>query len=682
METQARDLKKDNACGLNHFFNKKYAMNNKSKPPTMCIQPPIRNFTPISADALRALLARIPKARVSVLGDYCLDIYWFADSVRGEPSVETGLKTRPVQTQRYSLGGAGNVVANLVALGCRNISSLGVLGDDPWGREQLRILKTFSVNTDGMLVQKKHWDTLAYNKPHLDGREDSRFDFGNFNVLADAVADELLACCRARIGQSDVFIINEQVKQGIHSDRFRAGLVKLIAEFPKCIFLVDSRHYSEYFTGACLKINSHEAMRLCGKSQDLKTEVLRTDAFGAAEMLFARFGKPVVLTRGSRGMILRDENGICEIPGTQVLGRVDTVGAGDSTLAGLALGLATGATPEEAAQLGNFVATVTIQKLNQTGTATPEEIIAVGADCDYVYRPELAEDPRQARFHPNTEFEIVDPQTFGKRRITCAIFDHDGTISTLREGWEKVMEPVMVKAILGRKYATADEALYHRTVDRVREFIEKTTGVQTLVQMEGLVAMVREFGCVPVEEILDAQGYKKVFNDALMTTVRARVDKLNRGELAADDFTIKNAMPFLQRLRAAGVKMVLASGTDQEDVIAEAKAMGYADLFVGGIYGSIGDVRHEAKRVVLDRILRDLGPAGIAGLVTFGDGPVEMRESRKRGGYAVGLASDEIRRFGMNPSKRSRLIRAGADLVIPDFSQLEKLLELLGIPKC
>jgi len=651
-------------------------MNDKNNP--SATQPAIRNLVPIGAGELRALLARIPNARVAVLGDFCLDIYWFADTTRGEVSVETGLMTQPVQAQRYSPAGAGNVVANLVALGCRHVSAMGVLGDDPWGREQVRILRSLGVNTDDLLTQSANWDTLAYHKPHLDGREDNRFDFGSFNVLADAVADELLLRSRARIVQSDVVIINEQVRQGILSERLRAGLVKLIAANPRCIFVVDSRHYSECFTGACLKINGHEAMRLCGEPQDLKVDVLRVDVLGAAEALVARLGKPVVITRGSRGLVVCDTNGICEIPGTQVLGRVDTVGAGDSVLSGLALGLACGATLEVAAQLGNFVATVTIQKVNQTGTATPEEVMAVGADCDYVYRPELAEDPRQACYHAGTEFEIVNPQTFGKRRITCAIFDHDGTISTLREGWEKIMEPVMVRAVLGARYATADEALYHRIVNRVREFIEKTTGVQTLVQMEGLVALVREFDCVPASEILTAQGYKKVFNDALMTMVSARVEKLRCGELSPEDFAIKNAIRFLQHLHAAGVRMVLASGTDQEDVIDEAKAMGYADLFAGGIYGSIGNVHHEAKRVVLDRILRDLGPAGIAGLATFGDGPVEMRESHKRGGYAVGIASDEIRRFGLNPAKRARLIRAGADLVIPDFSQLDQLLELLG----
>ena len=66
-------------------------------------------------------------------------------------------------------------------------------------------------------------------------------------------------------------------------------------------------------------------------------------------------------------------------------------------------------------------------------------------------------------------------------------------------------------------------------------------------------------------------------------------------------------------------------------------------------------------------------------VVTFGDGPVEIRQTRKRGGFAVGVASDEIRRFGMNSSKRTRLIRAGADLVVPDFSQLDQLLGALRL---
>ncbi|MBA7575811.1 hypothetical protein ES708_17647 [subsurface metagenome] len=89
------------------------------------------------------------------------------------------------------------------------------------------------------------------------------------------------------------------------------------------------------------------------------------------------------------------------------------------------------------------------------------------------------------------------------------LFDHDGTLSTLRQGWEQVMEPVMIKAILGEKYETADNALYQNVRNRVMEFINKTTGVQTIVQMEGLVQMVDEFNLVPKEKILDKFSYKK-----------------------------------------------------------------------------------------------------------------------------------------------------------------------------
>ena len=127
------------------------------------------------------------------------------------------------------------------------------------------------------------------------------------------------------------------------------------------------------------------------------------------------------------------------------------------------------------------------------------------------------------------------------------------------------------------------------------------------------------------------------------------------------------------------MQLYLASGTDEQDVIAEAQALGYAHLFQQHIYGAVGDVTKEAKRIVLDRILNDIGAANVGRLVVFGDGPVEIRETRKRGGLAVGIASDELRRYGLQPAKRSRLIRAGAQAIVPDYSQLDQLLRLLGM---
>jgi phosphoglycolate phosphatase-like HAD superfamily hydrolase len=162
-----------------------------------------------------------------------------------------------------------------------------------------------------------------------------------------------------------------------------------------------------------------------------------------------------------------------------------------------------------------------------------------------------------------------------------------------------------------------------------------------------------------------------------MEGVNQRIDKIRHGALSAEDFTLKGAIEFLRALHGRGVHLYLASGTDQEDLEREAQFLGYAELFEGRIYGAVGDIHHEPKRTVLDNILGGMQLKENDQLVTFGDGPVEIQETRKRNGIAVGVASDEIRRWGLNMTKRRRLIQAGAELVVPDFSQFGKLLELL-----
>jgi phosphoglycolate phosphatase-like HAD superfamily hydrolase len=164
-----------------------------------------------------------------------------------------------------------------------------------------------------------------------------------------------------------------------------------------------------------------------------------------------------------------------------------------------------------------------------------------------------------------------------------------------------------------------------------------------------------------------------------MGLVRERKARLQRGELGVEDYTMKNAVALLQALHRAGVRLYLASGTDEQDVVLEAKTLGYAALFEGRIYGASQDMAHDAKRMVLDRILGEIGPGSAAHIVTFGDGPVEIRETRKRGGLTVGVASNEVQRFGLQLEKRTRVIRAGAHLVVPDFSQLGALLALLRL---
>jgi rfaE bifunctional protein kinase chain/domain len=629
-------------------------------------------------EQLRKILNDISSVKIAVLGDFCLDAYWFIDESKSEISIETGKKTRPVMEQKYSLGGAGNVTSNLAALGVKDIRAFGVVGSDPFGAAMLNLMQAASINTDSMLIQEKQWSTHTYSKPFIGDEEQERIDFGNFNILSEATADELIHKLEIAVIDIDTIIINQQVLSGIHTPYFRSKLVKLIQSVADKIFISDSRNYSDEYTGAYRKMNDSEAAILCKLKNSTAEPVEYSEARRAAQLLFERFQKPLFITRGSNGSLIVNEAGVTDIMGLMILSKVDTVGAGDSYLAGAASALAAGYDMEIAAKIGTFVAGVTVQKLFQTGTATPEEIISIGQDPDYIYSPGLAESVRFAEYLNNTEIEIINKWR-DKLQVNHAIFDHDGTVSTLREGWELIMAPMMIKAILGESYNKADDALYKKVQKRVNEFIDRTTGIQTLVQMKGLLDLIHEFGFVPREKMLDEFGYKQIYNEELLEMVKVRQMKFNRGELSREDFTLKNAVPFLQKLYDSGVKLYLASGTDEADVKDEAGFLGYNHLFEGRIYGSVGDISKEAKKIVLDRILDKIGETASGRVATFGDGPVEIRETKKRGGVTIGIASNELRRYGLNESKRSRLIRAGADIIVPDFSQSEQLLDLLNI---
>ena len=627
---------------------------------------------------LKEIVRKIKSVKIAIIGDFCLDVYWFIDEASSEISVETGKPTHPVRDQKYSLGGAGNVASNLAAMGVSDIRVFGVIGNDPFGTEMLSVMKNTGIDTRNLLVQDADWATHVYIKPYLADIEESRIDFGNFNRLSTETAELLIQRLKKEINEVDLVIINQQVPSGIHTDFLKKNLVALIKQFPGRIFIADSRNFTDVYSGAYRKVNDYEAVRLCGISRKPDDTVSFREVLTAAEQLYERYRKPLLITRGSRGSIVTDDKGISEIAGLMIISQVDTVGAGDSYLAGAASALAAGYSLETAAVLGTLVAGVTVQKLFQTGTATPEEILEIGRDPDFIYNLELADDIRQAGYAEKTEIEIIKRIT-GDLNIKYAIFDNDGTVSTLREGWETIMAPMMIKAITGDHYPDIDKALIDKIRIRVDEVIDKTTGIQTLLQMKILAGLVREFGLVPENRILDEHGYKKIYNLELLEMVRSREEKLARGELNVEDLTLKNAITFLETLKNAGICLYLTSGTDEEDVRHESSVLGYDHLFEGGIHGAVGDINKEAKKIVLDRILDSIGEKEAGTIVTFGDGPVEIRETRKRGGTAVGVASNELRRYGLNPVKRKRLIKAGADIIVPDFTQAESLLKLLNI---
>ncbi len=336
--------------------------------------------TDAPSDVLEAALAAAAKARVGVFGDFCLDAYWEIDADESERSLETHLPVRRVRRQRTSLGGAGNVVANLAALGVSEVRAVALLGADMFGAEMRRLLADAGADLDGVLVHDD-WQTQVYAKPILGGDETNRIDFGAFNALAPAVADALAARLADAADACDAVILNQQVPAGVSTPGMIDRVNAVVADHPACRFVVDSRHRAELYRGAALKLNAREAADLAGASgPDDATDVAPGAARPWAEALARRTGREVFVTCGAGGMVVADAAGTHVAPGVNVPEPTDPVGAGDAAVAAIAAALAGGGDALSAARLANLAAAVTVGKLHVTGTATPAEIRSLAAD--------------------------------------------------------------------------------------------------------------------------------------------------------------------------------------------------------------------------------------------------------------------------------------------------------------
>lgn len=270
---------------------------------------------------------------------------------------------------------------------------------------------------------------------------------------------------------------------------------------------------------------------------------------------------------------------------------------------------------------------------------------------------------------PGTSIEIINPHLVSGR-VRFALFDFDGTLSLIRAGWQQVMIPRMVEHLAVLETGESREEL--ETI--VTEFVTRLTGKQTIYQMMALAEEVAKRGGTP----WDPLDYKREYLDLLWAQIGHRVEGLERGELDPTDYLVPGSLALLEGLAAAGVTMYLASGTDHPYVVNEARVLGVDRFFGPRIYGAQDDFKTFSKKMVIDRIIaeNDLhGPEFLA----FGDGFVEIEDSKGAGGQAVGVASDETGGGELDEWKRNRLIQAGADLIIPDYRDAPRLLEFLGV---
>lgn len=259
------------------------------------------------------------------------------------------------------------------------------------------------------------------------------------------------------------------------------------------------------------------------------------------------------------------------------------------------------------------------------------------------------------------------------RKLTTVLFDFDGTLSTLRAGWEEVMAPFVKEVIMGDVQLSEEE---ERALEKeIADYIDESTGIQTVYQMQWVAQTVREKGWNPV--ISDEWTYKAEYNRRLLLRVKERTALLEEGKLKADDFLMKGSVAFLDLLQERGIEMLVASGTDHPDVVREAEALGVGKYFKRIVGAPVGRAEDSKEKVLAELI--DHNNLSGDQLAVIGDGKVEISLGKQRGAYAVGLASDEEAREGINPVKRARLEKAGADWIVGDFQNQEEWLERLGL---
>jgi phosphoglycolate phosphatase-like HAD superfamily hydrolase len=252
-------------------------------------------------------------------------------------------------------------------------------------------------------------------------------------------------------------------------------------------------------------------------------------------------------------------------------------------------------------------------------------------------------------------------------KIRSVLFDFDGTISLIREGWQNVMISMMVDHLMKCPRHESEAEIEQI----VKEYVTRLTGRQTIYQMIQLHDEIKVRGGKPLSPL----EYKYQYLDTLSERINYRIEGLEAGTIGKDELMVGGSREFVEELKKKKVKLFLASGTDEKYVIQEAKLLGIDDFF-DDIFGAQDDYKNFSKKKVINQIIVTQNLEGNE-FITFGDGYVEIEETKKAGGIAVGIASNEAMKKRFDKWKMKRLVEAGADIIMPDFLEYETLLNYL-----
>jgi len=333
----------------------------------------------VTPERLDEILSRFADLRIAVLGDVFLDKYLDLDRSLSERSLETGREAYQAVQVRCYPGAGGNVAKNLTALGVGKVAVITVIGVDGEGFDLKNAMARYGIDMQWVIESPDRF-TPTYTKPmlHEPGRkpyEIERIDIKNRQPLPASLEQKVIETLRSHIDELDGVIVADQVQErncGVVTDNVRELLSELAQQHPEKVFFADSRCRIAEFRSVIIKPNRFEAAAAIGiEPPDRAT---RAELAEGGRKLSNMTGRPVFVTLGEEGLMVIQLGSEEFVPAYRVTGEIDIVGAGDSATAGIVSSLCAGASIREAALIGNLVASITIQQIGVTGTASPEQV--------------------------------------------------------------------------------------------------------------------------------------------------------------------------------------------------------------------------------------------------------------------------------------------------------------------
>jgi D-beta-D-heptose 7-phosphate kinase/D-beta-D-heptose 1-phosphate adenosyltransferase len=317
-------------------------------------------------DKVRAQQSAKEKPSILVIGDLMIDHYIWGNASRLSPEAPVPIVN--VKNESTTLGGAGNVVQNLAALGA-NVTIAGVIGEDLAGNQLIEILENEGVKTD-TIVKDKTRPTTVKTRVLAGSHQLVRVDREITDALSKELEDELADKIKDSINSADIVIFSDYNK-GLFSPALTQRLIKVANDHQKKV-VVDPKglNYEKYSGAFIIKPNRKEL------AEAAKTEKIKTidDVQNAARVIFSQTGTSylvVTLSEDGMAIITADGSKLLPVKATEVF---DVTGAGDTVIATIAYFVASGFSVEEACELANHAAAIVIRHIG-SATTTVDEII-------------------------------------------------------------------------------------------------------------------------------------------------------------------------------------------------------------------------------------------------------------------------------------------------------------------